>query len=260
MKTTPARLRTLFLLILLAVGCTDTTPTALPTLPPPLRLSIATVPSGQVHLQQWIALYQEDHPEVEWEILPMAAAQAQQALAQGQVDLALLDQEIAPKHQGTITATAISDEAIAIIVHPKNNLRDLSTGAVVALFSGRVSDWNQVGGEMGNVQVYLPPASAGEVQVFAQEALADWHLASQAIVRASADSVAIAVAADPAGIGLVPLSAATAKVAALKIDGLPSAAKGYPWRMPLFLAYGSLSSEPALEFLHSLDPTTGPDR
>jgi phosphate transport system substrate-binding protein len=246
-----------WVLLLVAGGCGRATPTPTHT-PIPLpaaRLQIAVVPAALPRLDRWIALFEAVHPEVEVEALPMSAAHAQRALADGEVDLALLEGLPAPSLQGVITATRVADEPIAAIVHPENRLRDLPGVPVTEIFAGKVGDWSQVGGDPGPVRVYLPPDNAGEVQGFRQAAMAGRQMAPQAIVRASPDSVARAVAGDQGAIGLLRASAARQDVVVLRIEGALPSEEGYPWSFSLFLTYGATPSRQAVGFLQFVRET-----
>ncbi|MBN1483693.1 MAG: substrate-binding domain-containing protein [Chloroflexia bacterium] len=236
-------------LLLSQASCTEPTLTPAPTLAPQVPLSIAAAPTALGPLQDWIEVYRLEHPEIEWDLRTLGPGPAQQLLAQGQVDLALLDQAPAIEYQGLLTATAVVSEAVVLVVHPDNPLRDLSRPTVRELFSGRIADWSQVGGHPQKLQIYLPPDTAGEVRAFQAQALAGGRLPPQALLRASAGSVVGAVAGDPAGLGLAPANAVSPSVATLTIDGISSIDPAYPWNLTLYLAHGPDVSGPALDFL-----------
>jgi phosphate transport system substrate-binding protein len=240
----------LVVLLALAGGCGGPAPGPTPTSTstPSLHLRVAAAPSAQARLEHWIDLFQEEHPAITLEVLPSSAAQAQEALAQGQVALAYLDQPPAALYQGVLTATQVASEPIAVLVHPGSPLSDLSRAAISELLSGRVESWGSVGGEDRPVQVYLRPDTAGEVRALA-EALAGRHLAPQAIICASAESLRQAVARDPGGVGLLPAGDASAQVSVLRVDGARPSEPGYPWQMPLFLVYGPHSPTQAHDFI-----------
>lgn len=239
----PRKLVCSLLLLALCTACAAPTPTPLPTPAPPLRLTIAAAPAGQERLHSWIARYRAEHPTIVVQIQSLDAARAQEALAQGQVDLALIDQPPDPAYRGILTATEVVREPLAFIVHPANPLRDVPAIVVADLFSGRVMDWNQVGGADLPVQVYLLPDSAGEMAALAGPALAGRRPAPQGLVCATRDSLRKAVAADPGGIGILLYNLAAGQVAVLRVDGMAPDDPAYPWQVPLFLAYGPASAE-----------------
>ena len=243
------RLLALLLPAILLAACGTT-----PTLPPPptptpvLVLTVGAVSGVQPHLAEWIAVYQDNHPGVALEVLPDTLTRVQDSVARGTADIALLDQEPLPYYYGVLTATQVAEEELAVVVHPRNALSSISSVALIEVLAGRVADWGAVGGEAGPLQLYLLPDSSGEVQFLARTALVGRRLAPQAVVCASATSLLRAVADDPSGIGILPSSAVVSQVAVLRVDDLLPGDEGYPWQMPLFLAYGPASPRQARDF------------
>ncbi|MGC9025005.1 MAG: substrate-binding domain-containing protein, partial [Chloroflexia bacterium] len=231
----------MLLFLLLAGGCAGVgeVKEVWPTSRPAVRLRVAAVPSGRPYLRQWLALYQARHPEAVLEIVPAGPKQTQEMLAQGKVALAVLDREMEARYRGILTATWVISVPLAVVVHPDNPLRDLSSAAAVEAFSGRVGDWGLLGGEACPLQVHLLPDSWGVVQAFARQALAGRSLAPQARVHASPALLRQALAQDPGGIGLLPIGETTGEVVSLRIDGRLPSEEGYPWRMPLYLLWGA---------------------
>lgn len=238
----------LLLAAALGAACAAPAPTALPTPPPQFNLTIATVPAGREHLSTWLALYRNEHSNFETGILVLDAARAQEALAQGKIDLALIDQPPAPAYRGILTATEVAREPLAFIVHPANPLRDVPAVVAADLLSGRVMGWDQVGGADLPVQVYLLPDSTGEMVALTQ-IFPGRRLASQAVVCATHDSLRAAVAADPGGIGILPYRFAVGQIAVLRVDGMAPNDPAYPWQVPLFLAHGPAGAERSPAFV-----------
>lgn len=244
----------LLLLFLLAGGCAGEMEERWPTPRPAVRLRVAAVEAGQPYLRQWLVFYQARHPEVVLEVVPAGPEQAQEMLSQGKVVLALLDQEPEERYRGVLTATQVVSVPLAVVVHPDNPLRDLSSAAVVEVFSGRVGDWGLVGGEEVPLQVHLLPDSSGVVRAFARQAMAGRPLSSQARVHASPALLRQALLQDPGGIGLLPVGEETEGLVVLRIDGRLPSEEGYPWRMPLYLLWGAKSPSEAFSFLLFIPP------
>ena len=252
MASTHVRFCLLGLLTLALTACGPVAPLPSPNpspVPiPAIVLKIAAGPAGQEQLRKWIVRYQEVRLDTRTEVQQASVGQAQALLARGGVDLALLDEQPADVYRGVLTATRVAWEPLAIVVHPHNPLRDISTPALVEVFRGRIADWSLLGGAAGPVNIYTLPASSGTVQSFIGEALAGQELSSQAIVAASVEALLQAIAADPGGIGLVPAGAAGSS-AILRVDGLLPSDPDYPWRSPLFLVHGPHPSAGAQEFI-----------
>jgi ABC-type phosphate transport system substrate-binding protein len=211
------------------------------------------VPSGRTFLDTLFSRYQENRSQVLFDLYTRTPVDIQNALAEGTVDLALLDQEPAPFYLGTLTATLVAQQPIAVIVHRENRLSDLSAVSIVEILSGRVGNWNQVGGEGVPVQVYLESASTGALQAFEAEAMGDRRLAPNAIVRSSSESLIAAVAKDTGGIGLLPYTLVNEQVAVLRVDAQAPQEEDYPWHVALYLLYGPASPEEALRFIRFVE-------
>lgn len=108
-------------------------------------------------------------------------------------------------------------DGIALIVNPRNPLPSLSVAEAAALFAGRVRAWDKVpGGGKGPVHLYTRDHNSGTFDVFRQEVLGGGAISDSARVCEGNQQLAAAVAADPLGIGYVPVGAlGTAKALAI---------------------------------------------
>ncbi len=248
------RIRSGILLLFLALAaCGPAAPPASPSAQPSPTaaavLTIAAGPAGGQQLRGWIVRYREARPGTVVEVRAVGVGRAQELLAQGKVDLALLDEQPSDLYRGVLTATRVAWEPLVVVVHPQNPLRDISTPALVELYRGHITEWGLLGGAAGPVSIYTLPASSGTVQSFVGEALAGRPLSSQAIVVASVEALRQAVAADPGGIGLLPAGAVSGDDTAMGVDGLLPGDPRYPWRSPLFLVHGRQATAAAQEFI-----------
>ncbi len=243
--------RILITTLLLTAGCAPTTtPVApTPTPRPAVHLTIAAAPAAQGRLQQWAQRYEKEQSFVVVDVRSADAFHASEDLAAGRVDMAVLDQELTDSYTGTLTATLVANEPVAVLVHSSNPLRDLAASAAAELLSGHVMEWSQVGGAAVPVQLYLEAEPAGEVLALAAQALPGQKLAPQAIVCASPASVLAAVAQDPGALAILPASQVPDDVARLSIDGVRPGSSGYPWQIPISLVYGTASPTSAHVFI-----------
>ncbi|MCB9475266.1 MAG: substrate-binding domain-containing protein [Deltaproteobacteria bacterium] len=98
-------------------------------------------------------------------------------------------------------------DGIAVIVHRDNPLDKLSVEQIGQLFSGGVTNWNQVGGADVAVKVYSRDSVSGTFDTFKSLVLSPNNLAVVDSARFFEDSEKLAdsVAADPGGIGFIGL-------------------------------------------------------
>jgi len=98
----------------------------------------------------------------------------------------------------------IGQDGLVVIVPPENDLQELTLSQIEGVFSGRINNWNQLGGTDLPINVYAPSLKSGEAEFF-QTTVLDVELAvfdSNITHLDSLSEVADRVANDPAGIGL----------------------------------------------------------
>src|SRR5262249_27906548 len=113
------------------------------------------------------------------------------------------------KGLGEMTSPAnehvIALEGIAVVVHPNNSVRSLTLPQLHDLFSGATSDWSSVGGAPGPVHLYARDDESATYENFKQLVLDGGSVAASTMRFPINDSLADAVASDPAAIGFVGL-------------------------------------------------------
>jgi phosphate transport system substrate-binding protein len=115
----------------------------------------------------------------------------------------------------------IALDGIAVIVHPNNPLRELDRTALHDLFTGKISNWSQLGGAPGPVSVYARDAKSGTYDTFKHLVIADGDLPPSAKRFERSDVLADGVASDPSAIGFIGLAyVRSAKSLALHEPGL----------------------------------------
>jgi len=97
-------------------------------------------------------------------------------------------------------------DAVAIIVHPDNPLRDIRIESVQGLFSGAVSDWEELDGEANPVEVVIL-LKTDELRATFEAALPlAYDPPSSAVLAPSPEAVFEIVSQSPGAVGYVPFS------------------------------------------------------
>jgi phosphate transport system substrate-binding protein len=96
-------------------------------------------------------------------------------------------------------------DGIAVIVNHANPLNALTKGQIADIFSGKVSDWSQVGGTPGHINLYARDAKSGTFDTFNALVLTKGELSAEAKRFEDSTQLSAAVAGDPAAIGFVGL-------------------------------------------------------
>lgn len=102
----------------------------------------------------WAEKYQADHPEVRISVTGGGSGTGIASLINGTVDIAnasrkIKEEEIADAQSNGIEPVEhiIARDAIAVIVNPENPVSKLTLKQISDIYSGKISNWSEVGGE-----------------------------------------------------------------------------------------------------------------
>lgn len=152
------------------------------------------------------------------EIKPWKSSFGFDSLADGTCDVAMSSDAISPKYMsqleqegfigmdGPNAQFAIGYDALAIIVNPRNPLRNLSLSQVRSIFTGHVTNWSEVGGQNLPITVYSRPEGSGTRQFFTRQVLNEAGITPSAAVKVRNPDMASAVAGNLGGIAYLPFS------------------------------------------------------
>ncbi|MGQ0801031.1 MAG: substrate-binding domain-containing protein [Pseudomarimonas sp.] len=97
-------------------------------------------------------------------------------------------------------------DGLAVIVHPRNPLRQLNKSQLLAVFAGRVQDWSELGPTRGRIALHARDDKSGTWESFRTLVMGSEPLSTSALRYESTAQLAAAVAADPSAIGFVGLA------------------------------------------------------
>ena len=102
----------------------------------------------------WAEQYQGDHPDVRISVTGGGSGTGIAALVNGTVDLAnasrkIKDEETSEAQANGVTPVEhiIARDAIAVIVNPNNPVNELTLQQISDIYSGKYTNWQEVGGE-----------------------------------------------------------------------------------------------------------------
>jgi len=104
------------------------------------------------------------------------------------------------------TEHVIGLDGIAVIVHPGNPLSALDRGALHDIFTGKVTDWSELGGAAGPITVVARDDDSGTFETFRTVVLAGESLRAGARRIADSRALSDAVAGDASAIGFIGLA------------------------------------------------------
>jgi phosphate transport system substrate-binding protein len=102
----------------------------------------------------WAERYQQDHPDIRISVTGGGSGTGIAALINGTVDIANASRQIKDEERQQAEAKGIhpvefviARDAIAVIVNPENPVGELTLQQISDIYSGRIENWSEVGGE-----------------------------------------------------------------------------------------------------------------
>src|SRR5512139_2801258 len=102
----------------------------------------------------WAEKYQNEHPDVRISVTGGGSGTGIAALVNGTVDIANASRQIKTEEVGEAKSNGvdpvehiIARDAIAVIVNPENPVNELTLEQISDMYSGKISNWSEVGGE-----------------------------------------------------------------------------------------------------------------
>jgi len=141
-----------------------------------------------------------------------------------------------------LQATTIALDGLAIVVHPSNPVEGLTRREIRDIFYGRILDWWEVEGRVGDILVVSREDSSGSRVAFETIIMDNGKrpVTLTAVVTPGSQDVVEYVASHPHAIGYVSMGYLSEEVKTLEIDGIAPAPqtvgeREYPLVRPLLL-------------------------
>jgi len=97
-------------------------------------------------------------------------------------------------------------DAISVVVHPSNQVSNLTKEQIADIFTGKITNWNEVGGKDAEIVVVSRDTSSGTYGTFIELVLPkDAQITDRAIIQSSNATVKNTVATNENSIGYIGL-------------------------------------------------------
>jgi len=190
------------------------------------------------------------------------------ALISGSTDIAMasrkikFDERVKIQEAGQgFNEVTIAWDALAVVVNPGNKVSQLTREQLEGIFTGKITNWNQVGGDNLKIVAYSRESSSGTFEFFKESILKNKNYMSGILSRPATGAIIQSVGQTAGAIGYVGLAYLNNQVKALKVsyDGgktyvAPSLEtaknKTYPVVRPLFFYVNKASQKAAQPFVN----------
>lgn len=148
----------------------------------------------------------------------------------------------------------VAMDGIAVIVHPSNPVQGLSMEQIKDIYTGKITNWKELGGKDQKIVVVSRDSSSGTFETFEKIVLKGKKIIPEALAQASNKTVATIVATTKGAIGYVGLGYLSSTVKALLVNGItPEQATvvsgKYPISRPLYMYTNGAPQGIAKDFL-----------
>lgn len=149
-----------------------------------------------------------------------------EAAYNGTADIASSSRDLAPDEQSYgLVPTVIAHDGIAIIVNDSNPVGGLTLGQLRDIYSGVITNWNQVGGPDLAIQLVNRDEASGTREAFRTIVMGSAEFDRSAAVLPGTGQVRDVVSRTPGAIGYISIGfvasdTASTTVRALSVDGI----------------------------------------
>ncbi len=163
------------------------------------------------------------------------------ATAAGKTDLGGVAREVKPKILARdVNKFLIGRDAIAVLVNSNNPVDELSSAQLKGIFTGKITNWGEVGGNDLAINVYVTNAQSATRKVFGKIILGDAKYAGSRLNTVRPDpAIADKIVSDDGGIGQLSfaLLSDSSALKRIKPDGHQASVNNpsYPITRPLYL-------------------------
>lgn len=114
----------------------------------------------------------------------------------------------------------VANDGIAIVLHRDNPIQNLTVQQVKDIYTGKISNWKDLGGPSQPIVVISRDVSSGTFEVFNELVLGGSKAIESALMLASNNAVVSTIAGTPGAIGYAGLGYLTESVKAISVNNV----------------------------------------
>jgi len=187
-------------------------------------------------------------PDLEIDVQGGGSTAGIQALATGIADIGTCSRSLSAEETKLYKGIVIARDGLAVVVHQDNPIDGLTRQQIQDLFSGKITNWRDVGGRDMKVRPISREEGSGTREAFTKLVMDKVRVARSALTQESNGAVKELVRGDPGAIGYMSLGL-SGGLKCLSIDGVAPSTSAvtsgqYPLVRPfLFVVRGACRPE-----------------
>jgi phosphate transport system substrate-binding protein len=174
----------------------------------PQRITIKGSDTMVILVQRWTEMF-PDKTAVEFQVTGGGSGVGIAALLNGTTDICASSRPMKPAEVEQMKAkynykgleVRVARDGLAVYVHKSNKVKQLTMEQVRLIFTGKVTNWKQLGGADKPINLYSRENNSGTYEFFKEHVLLKQDFAPQAQHMAGTAALINAVSQDPNAIG-----------------------------------------------------------
>ncbi len=114
----------------------------------------------------------------------------------------------------------VANDGIAVIVNPQNTITNLTLEQIQAIYTGKVTNWKELGGPDMNIVIISRDTSSGTYEVFYEIAMKKQNIVQNCIMVASNNAAVTSVKDTPGAIAYAGLGYLSSAVHPIQVNGV----------------------------------------
>ncbi len=163
--------------------------------------------------------YMEEHGDIKVTYNPTGSSSGISAVSEGRCDIGLASRDLKEEEQADLTGTVVAIDGIGVIVNPENPVADLSVEQVGKIYTGEITNWNEVGGSDAPIVCIGREAASGTRDGF-EEVTGTKDNCKYSQELTSTGDVVQTVSGNPNAIGYASVASLNDSVKAVSIEGI----------------------------------------
>ena len=159
--------------------------------------------------QRWAELYQGKHADVSIRVTGGGSGTGISALINGTTDICNSSRPMTAGEKNQLKQRFGSPgvevraalDGITVYVHPSNTVKALTMSQLKDIYTGRITNWSNLGGKNARIILYGRENSSGTYAFFKEHVLKNQDFASSTATLPGTAAIVNAVLKDPNGIG-----------------------------------------------------------
>lgn len=163
--------------------------------------------------------YMEENSDVKVTYNPTGSSAGIQAVQEGRCDIGLASRDLKDEEKADLNETVVAIDGIAVIVNPENPVSDLSIEQIAQVYTGEVTNWQEVGGDDAPIVCIGREAASGTRDGFESITGTAGNCKYSQELTSTGDVVQT-VSSNPNAIGYASLASVSNKVKTMSVEGI----------------------------------------